>query len=361
MPIWLSQEWKEVVDFVCSRVHCTLRKALLDYRTHHKQHSSDKPTSPDKNRSSERSRSGTHKKKPSDRKLQMNERDMRRFDELLQQRLQQISQTCFSRDNSRHDMRTQKRTIHHCSAPLTPHLPRRKKELHLSTRSKSEEDTSRCGRQSDDEFQTRLEEIAKQCNSRGIRGKGAAMTDSQNSDQHKFTPKKQKKGPRRGHSKSLADIDNNAPGINRIDEHRQKVSKPRKKSHSMGKDYASKYPNGRPFVVRCKEPEIQPISGTVQVQQELHYYHKHIEVEESMTTKMQSTATCDKLFSHSHKGAHHDCSCHPIHSGRLSPQTDMAVFNLDFDRLNHQRLVRHWHQHDHHHFHIVHVSKRTQV
>lgn len=321
----------------------------------------------DKNKDNDQKRSLAQKKKPH-RKLQMNQRDMRRFDELLQQRLQRISQSCFqdgsSRNGSRYDARTRthKRTTNHCSAPLTPHLPR-KKELHLSTRSKSEEDTSRCGKQSDDDFQTRLEEIAKQCNSRGIRGKGVAMTDSQNSEadaQHKFTPKKPKKGPKRGHSKSLADIDNDAPGINRI-ENRQKLSR---KSHSMGKYYANKYPNGRPFVIRHREPEIQPINDTLQVREEVHYYHKHIEVGEStaqMTSLQSATATCDRLFSHPQSGAHHDCSCHAVHSGQLSPQTDMAVFNLDVDRLDRQRLVRHWHRHDHHHFHIVHVSKRTQV
>lgn len=339
------------MDFVCSRVHCTLRKALIEYRTDQKQ---VKPTSADKSKENDRNRSVIQPKK-SHRKLQMNEKEMKRFDELLQQRLQQISQSCFhdSKDKSRRDTKTLKRTTNHYSAPLTPHLPRRRG---LSARSKSEEDTSRCGKQSDDEFQTRLEEIAKQCDSRGIRGKGVAMTGSQNSDQHKFTPKKQKKGPRRGHSKSLADIDNNAPGINRIHENRQKISR---KSHSMGRDYATKkYPNGRPFV-QHREAEIQPITDTLKVQQEVHYYHKHFEVEES-TTKMMSLQSTE-VFSHSHSGAHHDCTCHPIHSGRLSPQTDMAVFNLDVSRLDHQRLVRHWHRHDHHHYHIVHVAKRTQV
>ena len=353
------------MDFVCSRVHCTLRKALLDYRTHRKDNSSAKLTTAEKNKDNDWNRGGIQKRK-SHRRLQMNERDVRQFDELLQQRLQQVSQSCFqdTRDHSRHDVRAKKRTTNHFSAPLTPHLPRRK-ELHLSARSKSEEDTSRCGKQSDDDFQTRLEEIAKQCDSRGIRGKGVAMTDSQNS-QHKFTPKRHKKGPRRGHSKSLADIDNNAPGLNRINENRQKISK---KSHSMGRDYAKKYPNGRPFVVRHREPEIQPMNDTLQVQQqEMHYCHKHFEVQESTTTtttkmmSLQSAATCDRLFDHPHSGAHHDCSCHPVHSGRISPQTDMAVFNLDVDRLDHQRLVRHWHRHDHHHFHIVQFSnKRTQV
>lgn len=341
------------MDFVCSRVDCTLRKALLDYWIHQKQHSSVKPTNADKNKDIDRNRTATHRKK-SHRKLQVNEKEVKQFDELLQQRLQQIPQSYFqdSREKPRRDTRTQKRTNNHFSAPLTPHLPRRK----LSARSKSEEDTSRCGKQSDDDFQSRLEEIAKQCDSRGIGGKGVAMASSQNSDQHKFTPKKQKKGPRRGHSKSLADIDNNAPGINRIHEKRQKISR---KSHSMGRDYAKKYPNGRPFV-QHREPEIQPISdNTLQVQQEVHYYHKHFEVEES-TTKMMSLQSTE-LFSHSHTGAHHDCSCHPIHSGRVSPQTDMAVFNLDVSRLDHQRLVRHWHRHDHHHYHIVHVAKRTQV
>ena len=326
--------------------------------------SSNKPTDEKLNKSSDRNTSEAHKK-PSRRKLQMSERDVRRFDELLQQRLQQISESCFQdgMDNSRCSdvRRTQK---HHCSAPLTPHLSRRRKEIRLSTRSKSEEDTSRCGKQSDDDFQTRLEEIARQCNSRGIRGKGAAMTDTQNFEP-KFTPKRHKKDTRkRGHSKSLADIDNNAPGINRINENRQKISKARWKSQSMGKEYASKYPNGRPFVVKHREPEIQPITDMLQVQQEVHYYHKHIEVGESTTkmTSLQSTATCEKLFSHSRSGAHHDCLCHPVHSGRLSPQTDMAVFNLDVHKLD-QRLVRHWHRHDHHHFHIVHVSdhKRTQI
>lgn len=351
------------MDFVCSRVHCTLRKALLDYRMQHKENSSAKLTTAERSRENDRDRGVTQKRK-SHRKLQMNERDVKQFDELLQQRLQQVSVSCFQdgRDNnSRRDVRARKRTTNHYSAPLTPHLPRRR-ELHLSTRSKSEEDTSRCGKQSDDDFQTRLEEIAKQCDSRGIRGKGVAMMDSQNSE-HKFTPKRHKKGPRRGHSKSLADIDNNAPGLNRINENRQKISK---KSHSMGRDYGKKYPNGRPFVVRHTEPEIQPINDTLQVQQEVHYYHKHFEVQESSTTKMtslQSNATCERHFNHlPHSGAHHDCSCHPVHSGRISPQTDMAVFNLDVDRLDHQRLVRHWHRHDHHHFHIVQFSnKRTQV
>ena len=352
------------MDFVCSRVHCTLRKALLDYQTHQKQNSSAKLSSTEKNKDNDWSRGGTQKRK-SHRKLQMNEKDVRQFDELLQQRLQEISQSCFqdSRDHSKRDVRPKQRTTNHFSAPLTPHLPRRKE--YLSTRSKSEEDTSRCGKQSDDDFQTRLEEIAKQCDSRGIRGKGiAAMTDSQNF-QHKFTPKrhKTKGGSKKGHSKSLADIDNNAPGLNRIHETRQKLSK---KSHSMGKDYVKKYPNGRPFVVRHREAEIQPIGNTLQVQKELHYYHKHFEVEKSSTTtkmmSLQSTATCDRLFSHPHSGAHHDCTCHTIHSGRMSPQTDMAVFNLDVDKLDHQHLVRHWHHHDHHHIHIVQFSNnRTQV
>ena len=344
------------MDFVCSRVHCTLRKALLEFRTHQKQHSSAKPTNADKYKDNERHRSGTQRKR-SHRKLQMDDNEMKRFDDLLQQRLQQISHSCCqdSRDKTSRDMRTHKRTTnHHFSAPLTPHLPRRK-GLRLSVRSKSEEDTSRCGKQNDDDFQSRLEEIAKQCDSRGIRGKGVAMTGPENPDQHKFTPKKQKKsGPRKGHSKSLADIDNDAPGINRIHE-RQKISR---KSHSMGRDYARKYPNGRPFV-QHREAEIQPITDTLQVQQEVHYYHNHFEVEES-TTKMMSLQSTE-VFTHPHAGAHHDCSCHPIHSGRMSPQTDMAVFNLDVSRLDHQRLVRHWHRHDHHHYHIVHVAKRTQV
>jgi len=339
------------VDYVCNRVESTLRTALLEkYQTHQSQQQvTDKTKNAIKMRNKERH---------SHTKLRMSERDVEQFDELLQQRLQQVAQSCF-RDKEEVAKTMSKRTTsrprrsnsHHSSAPLTPSLSKRKHEWYMSGRSKSEEDTSRCGRQCDEEFQSKLEEIAKQCNSRGIRGKGITMSEGNPEAPKLFTPVRHRKGHKKVHSKSLADqldksIDNNAPGI---PENRHNRSKAKWKSHSMGRDYASKYPNGRPFVVQHREAEVQPVNSTVQLQQEVHYYHQHFEVGTSKTA-------CDKIFSHSRTGAHHDCACYPNNSGRLSPQTDMAV--CDFD---HKPYVRHFHRHDHHHFHILHVSKRTQV
>ena len=344
------------MEYVCNRVESTLRTALLEkYQTHQNhQQVTDRTKNVNKTRNRER---------VSHSKLRISERDVEQFDELLQQRLQQVAQSCFKEKDEvvktkRTTSRPRRSNSHHSSAPLTPSLSRRKNEWHLSGRSKSEEDTSRCGRQCDEEFQSRLEEIAKQCDSRGIRGKGITMTDVSEAPKL-FTPVRHRKGHKKVHSKSLADqidksIDNNAPGI---PENRHNRSKAKWKSHSMGRDYASKYPNGRPFVVQHKEAEIQPVNSMVQLQQEVHYYHEHFEVGTSANGTSLPSATCDKFFgSHSRTGAHHDCACYPNNSGRLSPQTDMAVCNFD-----HRPYVRHFHRHDHHHFHILHVSKRTQV
>jgi len=302
-----------------------------------------------------------NRERPSHTKSRMSE-GVEQFDELLQQRLQQIAQSCYrERDETvkaKRTTRPRRSNSHHSSAPLTPSLSRRKNEWYLSGRSKSEEDTSRCGTQCNEEFQSRLEEIAKQCNSRGIGGRGITMTDASEGPKL-FTPIRHRKGHKKVHSKSLADqidksIDNNAPGI---PENRYNRSKAKWKSHSMGRDHASKYPNGRPFVVQHREAEIQPVNSTVQFQQEVHYYHEHFEVGMSANGTSLPNTTCDKFFgSHSRTGAHHDCTCYPNNSGRLSPQTDMAVCNFD-----HRPYVRHFHRHDHHHFHILHVSKRTQV
>jgi len=341
------------VDYVCNRVESTLRTALLEkYQIHQNQQQViDRTKNVNKTRKKERL---------SHTKLRVSDRE-EQFDELLQQRLQQVAQSCF-RDNNetvktkRTASRPRRSNSHHSSAPLTPSLSR-KNEWYLSGRSKSEEDTSRCGTQCDEEFQSRLEEIAKQCNSRGIRGKGITMTDA--SAPKLFTPVRHRKGHKKIHSKSLADqidksIDNDAPGI---PENRHDRTKAKWKSHSMGRDHASKYPNGRPFVVQHREAEIQPVHSSVQLQQEVHYYHEHFEVGMSANGTSLPNATCNKFFgSHSRTGAHHDCTCYPNNSGRLSPQTDMAVCNF-----SHRPYVRHFHRHDHHHFHILHVSKRTQV
>ena len=86
--------------------------------------------------------------------------------------------------------RPQRSNSHDSSEPLTPSVSRQKKEWYLSGRSRSKEDTS------DEEFQIRLEEIAKECHSRGIGGRGITITSKSLADQI-----------------NKASINSNAPGI----------------------------------------------------------------------------------------------------------------------------------------------------